>query len=374
MDKKKQRSSKGKAKKKLILTQKEANRLKIIITLAVLLVAALTYYIIDSSSYVATVDNQRISKAEFNFFLKQQQLVIEQEEGLSSKTSDEIKEFWTKTTDGQNPWEEAKRDALDASKEYMVQLIKAKEAGFTVNTQIKNEAANILATYKSSMTDNQFESYVQYSFNVSARDLSRITENLLVIDDFRESYLKKNYQPAEISDEELKAYYEKDIKVFDKVDISYISFAKLGENGILSDEELEKKRKDAEALLERVKQGEDMDKLIAEYTEDTVPEDSDTPLGKATLTYSEGTLVQNLIDWAFNNKPGDSDIVETDFVIYVVKIDKRTSFEDVKANVKATMEDEAMDKFYEEALQSWSLEPKYNIVKNERVYESFTYK
>ncbi len=374
MNKKELRSNPGKTQKKLIRTQKESNRLKILITLALLLIAAITYYLIDSGSYVATVNNNRISKAEYQFFLSQQQTAVEQEQGLSNKTTEEIKEFWTKTTDGQNPWEDVKRDALDVSKEYMIQLIKAKEAGYKVNTQIKSEVASLLDSYRSSMTDKQFEEYVRYSFNISSSDLGKITENLMLIDDFKSSYLSGNYKPAEVTDDQIKAYYDKDPKRFDSVDISYISFTKLEDSAEISAEKLEEKRKSAEEVLAKIKQGEDMDKLISEYTEDSVAEDSNTPLGKATLTYSEGSMIQNMIDWVFANKPGDSSVIETDYVIYVVKIDSRTTFEDAKAVTKTTMENEAKEKFYEEAVQNWGLEAKYNIVKNERVYESISYK
>lgn len=374
MDKKNQRHNKGKAKKKLIRTQKESTRLKIIITLAVLLVASLTYYLIDSSSYVATVDSKRISKAEYQFFLRQQQTAVEQEQGLSNKSTEEIKNFWTTTTDGQNPWEDAKREALDASKEYMIQLIKAKEAGYTVNASIKSEVSSLFASYKTYMTDAQFEEYVRYSFNISASQLEKITQNLAVIDEFKKAYIDKNYTPKEYSEDEIKAYYDKDSKVFDSVDVSYISFSKVENGEIISESQQDEKRLKAQEALAKAKQGEDMDKLISEYTEDSVPEGSTTPLGKATLTYTEDYYVQKLIDWAFNNKPGDTDIVETDYVIYVVKIDSRTSFEDVKDSVKTSLETEDKEKFYEETLQDWSLEPKFNIVKNERVYDSFSYK
>ena len=78
--------------------------------------------------------------------------------------------------------------------------------------------------------------------------------------------------------------------------------------------------------------------------------------------------------WAFENNVGDVDIVETDYVIYVAKIEKRTDFADVSDDVKTKMEEEAKEEFYNNVLDEWSLEPKYNITKNDIVYDSITYK
>ena len=57
-------------KKKLIKTQRERNITRIIITVAILLIVAIVYYLIDSARYVATVDKHRISKSLYQFFLQ----------------------------------------------------------------------------------------------------------------------------------------------------------------------------------------------------------------------------------------------------------------------------------------------------------------
>lgn len=374
MDKKEQRGKPGKARK-LIRTQQESNRLKIFITIAVILVIALAYYLIDSGSYVATVNNNRITKAEYQFFLSQQKSTIEQEQGLLTKTEAEQKDFWTKTTDGQNPWEDAKSKALDASKEYMIQLIKAQEAGLKITSDIKSEVAGILDQYKGTMTDKDFEEYVKTVFNINSSDLSRIMANLTLAERFMDSYLDKNYTAPTLTDEEIKAYYDKDAKLFDTIDISYITLSKIEDNKEITAEQLEAKKKKADEALARVKNGEDMDKLITEYTEDAPATDSTSaqPIGKATVTYTQNPLLQNLIDWVFANKPGDASVIETDYTIYVVKINSRSTFEDAKAVVKNAMEAEAKQAFYDEALKNWSMESKYNIIKNDRVYDSINY-
>lgn len=372
MDKKELKSKQNEPKKNLIRTQRESNQIKIIVTIVILLVAAITYYLIDSGSYAATIDGNRISKAEYQFFLSQQKTAAEQKQGLFNKTDAEKEAFWL-TAEGQNLWETAKSESLNASKDYMIQIIKAKETGLKVDSAIKSEVAGLLESTKSTMTDKQFAEYVKMVFKITPNQLSKISENLMLIDKFKASYLKKQYTAAAITDEDVKAYYDKDSKKFDTVDIRYIYLSKLDKDQKeLPQEQLDAKKKTAEEALSKIKQGGDIDKVITEYTEEEVTDTSSTkPKGSASITYSEGS---ELVEWIFANKPNDSGIVEMESDIFVVKIEKRSSFEDSKSKVKSTMENEEEEKFYDDALHNWSLEAKYNIIKNDRVYDSISYK
>jgi len=371
-------NSKTSQKKKLIRTKREIKRIRLITAIVILVVAAILFYFIDSRSYVASVAGRRISKAEFEFFLSQQVSYTEVEEGLT--TDEEKEKFWTTPADGQDPWEEAKIKALDLAKEYAIQLIKAKEAGFKVNNEIKTEVLYFLASMQGQMTDKQFTDYIKDVYGVSPRQLQHIWENYRLIDTFKEDYIDKNYEGKPVSDEEAKDYYNENKNSFDKVDISYVTFYKYDRETFkdLSEQEVEQKKKLANEALEKIRNGENMDSIIKSYTEETVSSDDSSDeseqsetFGKTTLQYSESN---SLAKWAFENNVGDVDIVETDYVIYVAKIEKRTDFADVSDDVKTKMEEEAKEEFYNNVLDEWSLEPKYNITKNDIVYDSITYK
>ena len=58
----------------------------------------------------------------------------------------------------------------------------------------------------------------------------------------------------------------------------------------------------------------------------------------------------------------------------MARIENRTDFDDVSEDVKNSMEEEAKEEFYDDVLDEWSLEPKYNIIKNDTVYEAISYK
>jgi len=370
--------AKASKKKKLIRTEREKNRIKIIVTVVIVLLAVLTYYFIDSGSYVATVDGRRISKSVYQFFLQQQLSATESEEGLT--TQEEKDKFWTTIAEGQDPYETAKREALNYSKEFMIQYIKAQEMGLKIDSTIKEQVASMIASVKGQLTDRQFKE----TYKVTAAELQSIYEIYSVIENFKSRYLEEHFEAETYTDEQMEAEYNEDRKSYDNVDISYIILKKLSESSeTLSEEEIAGKKEKAEEALSKIQQGEPIDDVIAEYTEvkddpsETGTEQND--LGKGTITYSQTSMYQyylelDALEWIFDHEPGDTGIIDGDYFIYVVKIEDRTTFDDVKDNVKSSMEYNAAQDFYNSALESWGLESKYNIIKNERVYDSISYR
>lgn len=365
-------------KKKLIKTESEKNRTKIIATAVIVLLAVIVYYFIDSGSYVATVDGQRISKSVYQFFLQQQMSATESEEGLTTQV--EKDKFWTTIADGQDPYETAKREALNYSKEFMIQYIKAQEMGLKIDSTIKEQVATMIASAKGQLTDKQFKE----TYKTTVTELQSIYEKFSVIENFKSKYLEEQFKLEAYTDEQIEAEYNEDPKLYDKADISYITLNMMDETGAtLSEEKIAEKKAKAEEALSKIQQGESIDSVIAEYTEETAAS-SETgteqkALGKANITYSQNSMYQyylewDVLEWVFTSKPGDMKIIEGDYFIYVVKIEDKTAFEDVKAVVKTSMEYNAGQEFYRSATESWGLESKYNIIKNERVYDSISYK
>ncbi|MGI6622967.1 MAG: hypothetical protein GX227_01745 [Clostridiaceae bacterium] len=373
MDKKTFKNKSGTSKKKLIKTRRDITRTRIIATIVVILVFAAVYYFIDSGSYVATVDGHRISKSDYQFFLKQQLASTEANEGLT--TDEEKREFWTTPADGQDPFKAAKSKALDFSKEFTIQYIKAKEAGFKIDSEIKNQVAAIINSLKGQVTEKQFRE----QYNISSRELQSLYEKFSIIEKFKNKYLTDEYTAKDFTEDEVKAEYDKDAKVYDKVDISYVTLYRFNDMGMpLSEEEAAAKKKTAEEALDKAKQGEEFDKVIVKYTEEEASNE-DKPIGKAKISYSQNSIYEyfidwDLIEWAFENKTGDIDIIETDNFIYVARIDSRTTYDDVKDSVKKTLEYRDRESFYDSAIESWGLESRYNIIKNNRVYDSISYK
>lgn len=363
-------------KKKLVATRGERRRNTSFITLALLIIVVVSYVVLDSRSYIASVNDNRIMKYEYTFFLNQQISKTEQDQGIAGKTAAEKEAFWLKTEGGQNPWETAKSEALNLAKEYMVQLIKAREIGIRIDSSIKTEVDNNIKNAQGDQSASDFEKYVKLVTGVSLDQFRKISENIKLTERFRSEYIRMNYQPVTLTDNDMKTYYEKDKKVFDKVDIEYIMFSKTDKDGNkLADDVIKGKQDKAQAALTRVQAGEDMTKLIAEYFKEENPDVTPTgDEGKTSLPWYQDATIQPVLDFAFDNAIGKSSIVDTEEVIFVIKIVGRTDFEKVKADVKTYMESENQQKFFEEALNKWKVEPKYNIIKNDPIFDSISYK
>jgi len=376
---KKTKTDRGGKRKKLIRTKRETMIIRAVIALVIVAAAFLAWYLVDSRSYVASVAGHRIKKYEYEFFLRQQVLKSEQDWGISGKSDEEKKQYWLKTEGGQNPWEAAKNETLNATKKYMIQLIKAREMGITVDSNVRNEVMQTLLIYQQQLglSDNDFVLWVQQSTGVTLDQYRKILENTTVNDRFRTEYIRQNYKPAEITEDEIRAEYEKNPKQYDSADISYVWFSKYDEENVttLSQEEIDKKMETARTVLEKIRNGEDMDELIETYTEEESG-DSELPRGKLTVsgtTYLQFPYHWELFDFALEGKTGDSDIVETETDIFVVRIDKHTELDDVRDTVKSNLETARENEWYNSELEKWSSDTRFNIIKNDAVYDSITY-
>lgn len=359
------------------MPKKKKRNIASILLLGIVLLAVALYIIIDSGTYVATVAGYRIRTYEYKYNLYQQIKKIEQEEGLISKTEEEKAAFWTSTEGGRNPLEAAKNESLNASKAYMIQIIKAHEMGLSVNAGLKSEVEQYLDSVQQAkgLSDRQFPDYVKAQTGVSLNHFRKILENTYLIERFRQEYIKKYYTAPALTDEEIRAEYDKDPRAYDIVDFSYVVLGKLNADGSqISEEELAAKRMVAEEALKKIQAGEDINAVISQYSEQAVTAGEETSPGKGSVGYLTNDPDQPLYDYLFSHDIGDSNVVETDNYILVVKIDKRTGFEDVKGMMRNQLESADRNDWYSDQLEKWNLDPRYNIIKNERVYNPISYK
>ena len=357
-------------RKKLIKTQLETKRRNSIIAVAVVLVAVIVYILIDSRTYVASVAGNRIMTYEYKFLLRQQVNKTEQDVGISDKTDVEKSEYWSKIEGGQNPWETAKNETLNASKEYMLELIKAREMGLSIDNNVKKEVEQAILSFQSvkSISDADLNETILAWTGITLEQYKKILQNAKLRERFESEYVKRNYKAATFTEEQMKTTYDQEPKLFDVVDVRYILLAKKDSSG--TDLTVQKKAK-ADEALKKIQAGGDVDKIIAEYTEETAnAEQPDEPLGKMSFGFIEDPAIQPLIDFAFQHPVDDSGILETDDYVLVVKIDKRTGFEDAKADINTYLQQVDQQKWFMDELRNWGIDVKYNIIKNDLVYDS----
>lgn len=322
--------------------------------IAVIVIAAvLGIYFSYSKGYIATIGKEKVSLAEFKFFLKQQK-----DDMLAKAGNPDPNTFWNTKIDGESAIDIAKKKALESARELKIQVIKAKEQKITLE---KKDLESLDAGIK--------QIIAQYDSKSKANEEFKKT-NGVGIDEFREIYKgfilrSKLYQKEtgamEVSEDELKKNYDDNAKSFDKVTVRHVLITTNGKDGKRSPEE---SRKLAEEVLKKVRAGEDMKALAKQYSEDPGVAQNE---GEYTFGKYEA-YVQQFKEWALKANVGDTDIVESIYGYHVMMLEKRVStpFDEVKNNIKS----EVVDKMYTDKLNKWKKDPGFDIVKNQAVYDT----
>jgi peptidyl-prolyl cis-trans isomerase C len=181
-----------------------------------------------------------------------------------------------------------------------------------------------------------------------------------VADDFlsREYMAKVVMQDAVVSDADLKEYYtqnKKSLGVPEQVRARHILFQV---DPAASQDEKNKARERAQAVLKQVQAGEDFAKLAAAHSDDAGSKAKGGDLGY----FSPGQMVPDFEDVAFYTNPGEtSDIVETKFGYHIIKVEdhiaaRERSFEEMKDVIKEKLQKQLvmfkLEKFIRQATEN----------------------
>ncbi|MDD6307797.1 MAG: stalk domain-containing protein [Clostridia bacterium] len=137
-----------------------------------------------------------------------------------------------------------------------------------------------------------------YLENIKNQEIANLYKNMLEVE--------------EITDKEVQEFYEKN-----HVSAKHILLRNVNKetNAPLDAVELEKVKERASDLLDKIKKGEDFDKLMLENTEDTGIKSN--PEG---YTFSKGVMVKEFEDTAFSlDVNAVSDVVETEYGFHIIK-------------------------------------------------------
>ncbi len=338
----------------------------IVAVLALVIGGYIWYSNITSS--VATIENEKITGAEYRYFLSTVKYQMEADADLEDEAS--RKAFWDSKVQGTDAKEVAKQRALDSVKEYKVQLMKANENGIFLNDndlkrveESTNQFLNSIAQASQMLAgsiDNVkgTEEAIKEMYGISISECKTIFKNLRLIYKFIEEEQKK----MTVTDEEMKTRYDEDKDIFDTVKVRQILLSTWNSESKepMTDEEKKEVYKRAEEILEKIDQGEDMEDMAVELSDDAGAEKNK---GLIEVDYSK-TLIDELepfTSWAVKNKIGDTGIVETDYGYHISRIEERTNYAEATIKVKNVI----LSERYEDILSEWVKEPKYDIIKND---------
>ena len=166
-----------------------------------------------------------------------------------------------------------------------------------------------------------------------------------------------------VPEEDLKKYYqehEKDFQQPEQIKVRHILIASLNE---AKPEEREKARTRAEAILQRLKKGEDFAKLAGEVSDDQNSAPKGGELAPITLGKTNSEEFEQA---AFALKTGEiSGIVATSYGFHIIKMDERqekrtASFREVRNSIytklKAELEQKKAQEFVEQAAKDAGME------------------
>jgi foldase protein PrsA len=342
------------------------NKSSYIISTVVALALAGTMLLTGCSKpeYVAKIGNDSITKQEYAYFLsyeKQRIIVQAEQSGNLAKGADEeaLKKFWQTSMGETDNFGAAKEKALDYAQEFKIQLIKAKEKKITVDkSEIESMNKGLddwIATNK--ITPEKFKE--MHGLNVD--EFKKVYESVALVS----KYAKGEQENIEVTEDDIKKAYEENKENIDTVTVVHVLKKTVDQNEKpLPNDKIEEAKKKADEILKKVKAGEDIKALAKQYSED-----GGVATNEGQYEFKrDGNYVEEFKAWAFDSKVGESGIVKTNFGYHVMKLMKRTGYEEGKDGAISY----AKSQKYKEIMDAQKKEPAYEMKENKAVYDSFT--
>lgn len=286
---------------------------------------------------VATVNGEKITSDEYDFYLQSVKSEMESEAG-----SENLDKFWDTEIEGKKAVDKAKEKALEEAVKNKVQLQKAKEMGITLDDKDRQDVAKQKKGYMDSWGGKDSYNQKLKEIGLTDESLTNLLQNQAII---QKLYQKITSDPQQfnISDQDMQSYYDSHKDDFKKVKAKHILFSTVDENRQpLPQDKQDEAKKKADDIYAKVKAGEDFDTLMKQYSED--PGLQQSPDG---YTFGKGEMVKEFEDAAFALKPGEvSNIVKSDFGYHIIKCVENPiyqTFDEVKDKIKSDMEKEKYD-------------------------------
>ncbi len=347
--------------------KKNKKSIIIIASILVVLLAAIGgLYYINATNYVATIKGEKITTSEFKFFLGSTKTEMETSANVDRNSETALKEFWNTKVEGMDAREYAKQKALDSAKEFKVQLIKAKEKSLELDPGDLEDVKATLNDIKNGMSSNYGgaeagEKEFKKTYGISYKQYERILKDLMLV----YKYVEGELPTFDVVETEMEDYYKESPKSVDTVSVRRILFATMDltspDAKEFTEQEKKEKKAQAEDILKKIKAGEDAEKLAVDLSDDTTVKENK---GLFKITSNTSSNVPGFQEWALDHKPGDAEILESPYGYFVVKVEERTNYDEVKDKVKEAVQ----TKKYLERLENWTKESQYDVIKNEGIY------
>jgi peptidyl-prolyl cis-trans isomerase C len=208
-----------------------------------------------------------------------------------------------------------------------------------LDKQVDDRLAVIKAKFTS---EADFENALK-GVDMSLKDMQDFTRKDIIINKLID---KRFAAPATVTEAESRKFYDDNLeKYFKKPETVRASHILIGVDEKATPEERKKAKEKAEAILQRVKKGEDFAAIAK--AESTCPSSAQ---GGDLGSFGRGQMVPPFEKAVFSMKPGEiSDVVETKFGYHVIKLTERheasaEKYDEVKGKIQDHLKREKVQK------------------------------
>lgn len=284
---------------------------------------------------IVSIGSTKIAEEEFDYhYYEQTNMLYQQILQYYPDVSLEVF-MLSEYQSGMTYHEFAKQLSLERISEIEILLAMAKEENYSYD---KSEFEDSKENFKTSFTEYADQSGM--SIDDASKELYGCKFDT-VLKIYEKTWLSSKYQDdmlrelkSQVTDEDALVYYEKFKDDLDQVTLKqlFISVYDTEIQDYYDEEAYAEAKTRAEAIFERVNNGEDFDALVMELSEDPSLADTD---GEYTSRKSEIGLV-NLEDWAFAEERSEGEIgmVETEIGFHIVKYISRSGYDEAYESVK----------------------------------------
>lgn len=258
-----------------------------------------------SNAIVAIIEGEKIPESLYRIYLWYTQQYFEQ---ISGPT------IWNMQIEGQNTSDLAKQRALESTILSVVAAKKAEELGVQV-TKDQEKAAKENAE---KFVKNNSEIIETYHFGEKDIEKFLLATDLVSL---VEEKLGQNYMPQEA---EITKFIEDNKGIYEQVTATHVLLKTTDDaSNELPENEKAKKLAQAEEVLQKALNGEDLSKLATTYSDDagSLNQADGTPDGQ--YTFRRGKMVKEFEEAAFAGKDGQvwPELVKTAYGYHIIKTD-----------------------------------------------------
>lgn len=249
--------------------------------------------------------------------------------------------------------EYAKTSTMDMVVQYEILYAEAKKADYKLTDEEKETLPTNVEQFMGAITEEQLE-----KTGLTKEIAETVVEKLMVTS----RYIQDMIDKFEIDDAAITATVDKEeLRQYDTQAL-FIATSSLDEEGksvALSDKEKSEAKKKLEAVLDKVKAGDEFDKIV-EGQEEIQKQDNNFVVGKGTVSEEYEKLAKSL------KNDEVTDIVETADGYYIIKMVNNNSDESYKTAVEEKISAEEQKQFEAEYAK---LKETYKITINNEVWD-----